>query len=108
LAGLFIWLSGHSGFVNLTKSPQSAGWVDRLLVMADRDTGIRIEMLDACSASEGWAVVYRVAGISRRIVAVYLTRAHAEAAADQIRKQIDRKGEAPPPGSIRQGRMVLF
>ncbi|HWY16133.1 MAG TPA: hypothetical protein VNX86_13430 [Rhizomicrobium sp.] len=52
------------------------------------DTGITVEMLDAHSESDGWAVVYRVAGMPRTIVGVYITRAHAEAAAERIQKQV--------------------
>ena len=67
--------------------------LDRLLSMTDRDTGITVEMLDAHSESDGWAVVYRVAGMPRTIVGVYLTRAHAEAAAERIQKQVGSYAE---------------
>jgi hypothetical protein len=66
---------------------------DRLLNMADWDTGISVEMLDGLSESEGWAVVYRVAGMPRKVIAVYFTRAHAEAAAEQIQEQIDSENQ---------------
>jgi len=46
-------------------------------------------MLDDLSESEGWAVVYRVAGVPREIFAVSFTRAHAETAARRIQDQIE-------------------
>jgi hypothetical protein len=60
--------------------------------MTDRDAGITIEMLDASSESQGWAVVRHVAGTQRRIVAAYLTRAHAEAAVARMQEQFDSAG----------------
>ena len=39
------------------------------------------------SEPNGWAVVYRKAGIPHMVIAVYLTRAQADAAAAQLQEE---------------------
>ena len=51
------------------------------------DGGITVELVAPPSESDGWAVVYRKAGMPRKIIAVYLTRAQAEAAAERLTEE---------------------
>jgi hypothetical protein len=53
--------------------------------MAQTDAGFTVELLGHWE-SDGWAVVDRDSGLPRRVIAAYLTREQAEAAAERLQK----------------------
>lgn len=54
--------------------------------MADTDPDFTVELFGPLQ-SDGWAVVHREAGLPRWVIAVYLTRAQAEAATERFQKE---------------------
>ena len=57
--------------------------------MAAANTDFSVELFSDAD-SDGWVVVQREAGLPRRVIAAYLTRAKAEEAAKRFRKEARR------------------